>query len=125
MKTILIIMIMLVSSVHADDIQWSKGFTINCTNAVEREDGTALLPSEIGSIKYYAYPSGETTNNEHVFEFIGGCKAVQIDTKQLTTGVKDFYATTVDTDGRESTDLSATKVTHTIMKSRPKAPEPY
>jgi len=125
MKILGLILMMFLSVACADDIQWSKGFTINCTDATQREDGTALLTSEIGSIKYYAYPSGETTNNEHVFEFIGGCKAVQIDTKQLTTGVKDFYATTVDTDGRESTDLSATKVTHTIMKSRPKAPEPY
>ena len=106
----------------ADDVQWSKGFTINCTNATEREDGTALPAAEIGSIKYYAYRDGETTNPEHIYQVMGACKASVIDTKQLTTGIKDFYATTVDIDGRESTTVSTTFVTHNIVKSRPKPP---
>lgn len=118
----LFILLLIPFSVFADDVQWSKGFTINCTDATEREDGSALPPGEIGSIKYYAYRDGETTEPEYTFQFIGGCGPSVIDTKQLTTGIKDFYATTVDTDGRESSTVSLTKATHNIMKARPKPP---
>jgi hypothetical protein len=107
---------------YADDVQWAKGFDINCTNATTREDGTPLEESEIRSIKYYVFKSGETTNPEYSYEIMGACQVVHLDTKELSTGVKDFYATIIDTDGNESNTMSVDKLTHNIMKAKPGHP---
>lgn len=120
-KLFILLLLVVVAPVHADDVQWSKGFTVNCTNPTLREDGTTLLSSEIGSIKYFIFRDGQTTDPEHTHISIGACKAAFIDTKSnLTTGVKDIYAVTVDTEDRES-DFSQV-LTHRIIKSRPKPP---
>jgi len=123
--TIFVVISIFVIDARADDVQWSKGFDINCTNATTREDGSSLAASEIAAIKYYGFAAGDQATPDHVYTFDGECQSVHIDTKEMPTGIKDFYATTVDTDGQESSSLSASKVTHKIMKARPKASEPF
>jgi hypothetical protein len=107
--------------VHAADVQWSQGFNIDCDNPTERSDGTPLEVTEITSIKYYIFKDGEATTPEYTHEAFGACAPTLIDTKQGTTGIKNIFATTKDTDGRESSSYS-NGLTHTIIKSRPKPP---
>lgn len=112
----------MVGVVSAADVQWSKGFNINCTDAIEREDGTALPVAEIGAIKYYVYKAGNSVH-ERIYTFTGTCRSVHIDTKFLTTGPKEIHATTVDTDGRESSDKQYPPAyLVNIIKSNPKNP---
>jgi hypothetical protein len=123
MVKLFLLLMFLAFPVHADDVQWSKGFTANCIDATERADGTLLALSEIGSIKYSIFPDGEIVNPEHVHVSGGPCRSTFIDTKQFSVGVKDIYMTTIDTDGRES--VFSTVKTHTIIKANPKPPKSW
>jgi len=122
MRNLLIALLLIAGTANAD-VQWSKGFDINCTNATERENGTALAASEIGSITYYVFKAGVITSSpEHTYMFIGECSLSHIDTKLLSTGRKEIYAKTTDTDGRISTNMSSPAYLVNIIKSNPKPP---
>ena len=82
MKIFILFTALLMTSVDilADDIQWSQGFDINCTNAIHREDETPLAVSEIASIKYYAFAAGDQTTPQHIYISEGPCKSFHINT---------------------------------------------
>lgn len=115
---------MVISSVNAADVQWSKGYDANCTDATERSDGTPLLAPEIASVEYYIYKEGAfPAGNPEIppIVMVGGCKLTFIDTKLLTTGNKEAYAVTIDTEARRSV-YSSPAFVFTVTKSNPKPP---
>ena len=72
----------LTCTVNADTVQWAKGFTADCENPIEREDGTALTAAEISHIVYQIIPaSGGTPMYEAIMQ--GGCKPTFVDTKSF------------------------------------------
>jgi hypothetical protein len=104
-------------------IKRSEGYTANCTNPVERVDGTALLASEIASVWYYLDPvhgaNGGTP--QHSVLMSGGCKPSFIDTKQIPKGVYYRFAVAVDTDGLISDVSTMNAITITLQNARPKS----
>jgi hypothetical protein len=114
-----IILMLLVLPVQAKVVQWSQGYTANCTNATQREDGTALALAEIQKV-VYQIKSGDSVIYEALM--MGGCNDMYIDTKQfIPPGEYLLYGFTVDTEGLESA-LSDPGVTLTVQKARPKPP---
>ena len=122
MKTMIAMLILFAGVVQAETIvQWSKGYTASCSDAVEREDGTPLAPEEIARVEYYLDDvDGNVTNPSYTAIMSGGCQPVFIDTKRLTTGSYYAFAITVDTDGRESVASLSKQVV--IQKAKPKPP---
>ena len=122
MKRLFIIAAFLIAGVtNADDVQWAKGYTADCDNATEREDGTALPADEIAVVKYMIATSGTATPT-HTAIMAGGCNPTFIDTKRyVPVGDYFLYGITVDTDGQESV-VSSPGVPLTVMKARPKPP---
>jgi hypothetical protein len=110
---------------HADDVQWSKGYTANCDNAVERENGEPLALSEIDRVEYYLDKTdGNITNPVLTILMNGGCKPMFVDTRQLSVGDYFAYGRTWDTDGLDSV-VSTPGVPKHIQKSRPKSGSNY
>ena len=107
----------------ADVYQWSQGFTGNCTDPTEREDGTTLLASEIANIYYYIDSTdGNVATPAFTSIMAGGCSPVAVDTKQFNTNTTYYrYGVTEDTDGRLSV-VSTPGNPFTVVKSRPKPP---
>jgi hypothetical protein len=117
--SLFIIISFLSCTTNAQVVQWSQGYTANCENPIEREDGTALAPEEIQKVVYQIV-SGTSVIYEVLMS--GGCKAAFIDTKQyIPVGEYLLHCYTVDTDERESA-LSDPGVVLTVQKARPKPP---
>lgn len=121
MRIITTIVLMLLGTLlHADTVQWSQGYLGNCDNPTEREDGTPLLPAEIGRVEYYLdRTDGNITNPELTVIMTGGCSETFINTKAVGTGDYFAYGRVFDTDGIDSV-ASSPGVPKTIQKSRPK-----
>ena len=122
MKYLIIFLIQLAiaSSVNAETVQWSKGFTAGCDNATERTDGTPLDVSEIDRVEYYIDPTDQNPSPAYTIPMAGGCQDLFVDTRQFPVGDYFRYAKTIDTDDRES-DLSP-GTAFTIQKPRPNPP---
>ena len=126
-KYFLLVMALLPFSAQSDIVQWSKGYTANCDNPVERVDGTPLAASEIARVEYLLSPVDGMTGKElseltgvaYTAVMSGGCTSTYIDTKRMLVG--DYFAYTVafDTDARQS----VLSVNHaiTVQKARPKS----
>jgi hypothetical protein len=130
---ILILMALMVAGPalgEAEVFQWSQGFTADCENATERQDGSVLCngvnctPSEIQAVRYYiGTTDGDIENPELTFLMDGGCVATAVDTRGLLTDVIYYrYAMTQDTDGRWSSFPSTPGLSFTLVKAKPKAP---
>ena len=121
MKYLLFVLMLAFSSVHADTVQWSKGYTADCENATQRVDGSALAITEIATVIYQIIPaSGGVPIYEALMQ--GGCKPTFVDTKShIPTGDYLLHGITVDTDGQASIQ-SSPGVPMTVQKAKPKAP---
>ena len=120
MKILFVLMLFVSMVATAQDIQWSKGYTAGCDNAVEREDGSALLPEEIAFVMYYLDPTDGNPDAMHTITMGGGCTDTFVDTKVFPTGDYFRYAKTVDTSAQES--VLSVGVPLTIQKARPNPP---
>ena len=118
---ILVAIAMCTGTVAAKEVQWSQGYTANCTNATQRVDGTILNATEIAFVKYQIIPVSSTSATYEVI-MSGGCRTTFIDTKQFVpVGSYLMHGITVDTDGLESV-LSSPGVELIVQKARPKSP---
>jgi hypothetical protein len=126
MKGFIVTILLLLSfAATADTVQWSQGYTANCDNATQREDGAALPLSEIGRVEYYLdQTDGNITNPAVTLLMSGGCQPMFLDTKQVPVGDYFTYGRTWDTDGLDSV-VSAPGTPKTIQKSRPKSGSNY
>jgi hypothetical protein len=116
-----VLMITLIGVLQAEDIQWAQGFTADCDNPTEREDGTPLSIEEIARVEYYLDPvDGNLDTPAYTAIMAGGCQPTFIDTKQLSVGDYWAYARTYDTDLLDSV-ASTPGIPKHIQKSRPKA----
>jgi len=121
MKYLLVFLLAINGIANADDVQWAKGYTADCDNATEREDGSALDASEIASVRYIIIPEGGTVP-VYTAIMAGGCTPTYIDTKKFVPVGRYFlHGITVDTDGRESA-VSSPGAPLTVQKSRPNPP---
>lgn len=115
-------------NVHALEIQWSHGFTADCDNASERDDGTPLPVSEIYMVNYLIMAKGDdplVDSPVYHIEMLGGCMPVPVDTKNvLAPGEYDIYGVTVDTSqpNRLNSIPSTPAFDLRITKNRPKPP---
>lgn len=117
----LLILLLIPFAVHAKDVQWAQGYTANCDNATEREDGTALPLNEIASVHYLIIPA---SGGEPIYTMImtGGCNPMFVDTHQFVpAGNYLLHGITVDTEGRQSV-MSTPGNVLTVIKARPKPP---
>ena len=116
----------LLGTAWAKDVQWSQGYTGDCTNATEREDGVPLDLSEIYMVRYLIVPQGGDINDAtYEIQMMGGCKPVFVDTKRyVPPGTYEVYGLTVDTSqpNRLESVPSDPPVILTVGKSSPKAP---
>jgi hypothetical protein len=121
MKLTILILLLVATSVQAEVVQWSKGYTGDCTNPTRREDESILTLAEIARVEYYLDKvNGNLATPELTVLMSGGCRAMFIDTKLVGVGNYYKYAMTVDTEGRKSVASIGTPVT--IQKSNPKSP---
>jgi len=107
----------------AEVIKRSDGYTANCDNATQREDGTPLAASEIKNVWYYLDKTwGNLTTPDLSVLMSGGCKSTLIDTKPLAVGTYHKYAVTIDTDDQSSEVSPQLADPLVIQNAKPKAP---
>jgi hypothetical protein len=129
MKSLLLLIAILLyplaASAETIVIKRSEGYTANCTNATEREDGTPLPASEIASVWYALDPVHGAGGGDPAYSALmsGGCKPTFIDTKQLPKGVYYRFAVTTDTEGLVSVISVMNPVTITLQNAKPKSPK--
>lgn len=127
MKFLLALMLTISFSAQAAEItvQRSQGYVGNCDNPTARTDGTPLTASEIAYVDYYLYPVGETDPAKYGSKqtIMGGCRATQIVTKDLVSGVAyRAFGTATDMDDRTSAMSAGSLDTFKIQNANPNAP---
>lgn len=69
--------------VQAAGTQYTGVKTISCTNATEREDGTALPPAEIERVEIGFTKNADGTGSTHFTNMPGGCADKEFDLSLL------------------------------------------
>ena len=72
MKFLLIFLLVIGGIANADTVQWSKGYTADCDNPTEREDGTVMSAAEISHIIYQIIPASGSSLRTRIAKFLSG-----------------------------------------------------
>lgn len=102
------------------DVYTGTTKTVNCDDATQRSDGTALAASEIDKVEIYVRTAPQASP-EHTMIMTGGCKAMTLNLTTLAEGQKYMDGSTFDTAGRVSV-LSVPQVPFVYQLSNPNPP---
>jgi hypothetical protein len=120
----LLLTIVLSTSAHAQIVKRNTGYTGDCDNPTARTDGTPLAVTEIHSVEYYLFPTGETDPTKYALKHVllGGCRPTHIDTSDVPVGDYRAFGKTIDTDGKPSVMSEGSTEIISIQNASPNAP---